>query len=57
MVPKTVPSCVCDQPHVESNAKDRANKQELYDTDFVLARTGATITAPTRLKLVMLFYA
>jgi hypothetical protein len=27
IVPKTVPSCVCDQPHVETNATDRANSK------------------------------
>ena len=48
MVPKTVPSCVWDQLHVETNAKDRAqSKQRLCDKDFVLGRAGATITAAT----------
>ena len=48
-VPKTVPSCVWDQLHVETNAKDRAHsKQRLCDKNFVLGRAGATITAATQ---------
>jgi len=53
MVPKTVPSCVWDQPHVETNAKNRANsKQGSCDADFVQGRTGATLTAmPTTTEI------
>jgi hypothetical protein len=43
-VPKTVPSCVCDQPHVETHANDRAKSiRVVWEADFVEGGTDAII--------------